>query len=214
MGAETPKTSLRPEFGWRPKPAGIVVAVIATLALGAAGGYFWQNRAVRSLTDARDTAIQEGADLKTKLTALDSQTKSLQAEKTKLEKQLETMTAERNALSDAVQVSSGSRDLADAYGRAAVKGNQVWMRALMTPELAAAHTFRAVLPDMAPSRYAIVKEGKDGTAQTYTVRVWQKFQGVSEIGSFDDTLTVAKVGDVYKIQAIKLADYISLQMGK
>ncbi|HEY3364477.1 MAG TPA: hypothetical protein VGK74_05450 [Symbiobacteriaceae bacterium] len=183
--------------------------VLLALVLGAAGGYFWQSRAARTVTSARDAAVTENIGLKANVGKLESQVRGLQADKSKLDQQLEAMTGERNDLASALQVTTATRDVAVAFGKASVTRNQAWIRALMTADLAASYTLRQTGPDMVPSRYEIGTGPAGNGPWTYVVKVWYNYKTQGQAGYTVDTLTVVKAGDVYKIQAVKAADYIS-----
>ncbi len=192
----------------------IIGTALVALLVGGAGGYFAQNRTVATLSAERDAAQVEVTGLKTQVSTLESQVTNLQDQISGLNEELEQARREVQDLQAAVQVITSPRDVAVAYGRASLTRNHTWIRALMTPELAASYEFPAEIPDMKPRRYAIEQESEGQDSWTYVVRVWYDFKNQGEVGYSDSTLEVIRSGEFYKIRSLTVADYYSLQQGK
>lgn len=192
-----------------------LVAAITALALllGGGGGYFYQNRAVSSAQTERDEAKLEVTRLNTTLSTRESQLQNANKAKAEAESQAKAILAEKSALYDAVQVTHDPRHVAHAYGSASIFRNQVWIKALMDPALAALHELQPVPAQYRASKYTIESEQKGENTWTYVVRVHETLGG-EDYGYTESTLEVYKVGPYYKIKALKVADFVRRNINK
>ena len=193
----------------------VLIAATALVALlaGAGGTYAWQGRTIKALATERDTGQAEMTGLRTRISTLENQTRNLTDQNQKLSTSVESLTTDLGALHAAVQVTSAPRDVAVAYGKARLSRNNRWISAMMTDQLAASYQFRPEMSNQTATRYAIEQETKGADSWTYVVRVWESVPGRGEIGYTDSTLDVIKLGDLYKIRSVMLADAYT-QTGK